>query len=129
MLAKRTACSPRFDAGSSPDREAEGVPTFGSASEGDLEDSGAISNGCATWSRTVWSVASRTAQAQPLSGSSKPESRSSSLITISALKSERHPWRKREREAARKAGDRAEGHMPDDVAGCHHFQWKRKTRP
>jgi hypothetical protein len=77
--------------GFSPERAVEGMRSLVSASAGDFEELGAISNGCAAWSRTVWSVVSRTAQAQPPSGRINPESRSSCLNTISALKSERHP--------------------------------------
>lgn len=60
-------------------------PLVGEA-EGDFAASGALSKGSAARLRTVWSVVSRTAQAQPLSGSIKPESRRSFLNTISALK-------------------------------------------
>jgi hypothetical protein len=62
-----------------------GVRSLGIASGAELVASGTISNACATMPLTDRSVASRTAQAQPLSGRIKPESMRSFLNTISAL--------------------------------------------
>jgi hypothetical protein len=54
--------------------------------EGGFAEIGELSSRSAASPRTVWSVVSRTAQAQPQSGSIKPESRRSFLNTVSALK-------------------------------------------
>jgi hypothetical protein len=97
-LARRTLVSSGADAVRSAGREFEEVVSrdgaaaegedalsFVAASDADFAASGATSKGCAAMPLTVWSVCWRTAQAQPLSGLTKPESRSSCLNTISAL--------------------------------------------